>query len=386
MSASPFPEPLDAPMHDFAEFDVPMNSASQQDFFLELSMDHDGHNTIYTNQEGVEVDMEAYDDGNIEYEMADETEEFNESHYHHEPLDVEVYDASNAHSPDAMPPDSQALQSLTANPEMTLLPSPAPFSEPLLSELGTTVEHDASVTDRPVESDHPVADQATLSAGQEDAPLALTLEQPSESDSLHITAADLVEANLNVPPTVDPHDVEKHPDPLVLETNDEVGSSVQLETPRCSDIPSGHNAQAQGEHHPDVPQEEADDTNDPHEISEGVYIDPPPAVFVSIGSSKVPEYCLFNQPPSERGSRSPSPGASGSNRVEYSLLLQNRPTLYYEPLSCVFEALRQDDVIAELPEALEGELVIDAYDLQLAVSEVSMHFFSAGSALIYHLG
>src|ERR1700710_2509550 len=92
MSASPFPEPLDTPMHDFAEFDVPMISASHE-FFLELSMDHDGHNTTYTNQEAVEVDMETYDDGNIEYEMADETEGFHGSHYHHEPLDVDVYDA-----------------------------------------------------------------------------------------------------------------------------------------------------------------------------------------------------------------------------------------------------------------------------------------------------
>ncbi|OAX40523.1 hypothetical protein K503DRAFT_864580 [Rhizopogon vinicolor AM-OR11-026] len=390
MSASPFPEPLDTPMHDFAEFDVPMNSVSQ-DLYLELSMDHDGHHTAYTNQGGVEVDMETYDDGNVEYEMADETEEFNESHYHHESLDVEVYDAPDAHPPHPIPPDSQSLPSLIVNPEMPLLSSPATFSEPFTPQLGTTpVEHDVSLSHHPVENDLPLVEQPKLSAQQEreDAPFALPLDRPSESDPPHTLTADLTAANSNVSPTVDPHDVEKHPDLLVPETSNEAGSSVQptqaesilqpqaeehSETLRCSDVPSEDSAQVQGENPTEVHHEDVDDANDPHEISEGVYIDPPPGVFVSISSSEVPEYCLFNQPPSERGSRSPSAGATESGRVVYSLLLQNRPTLYYEPLSCVFEALRQDDIVAKIPEALEGELVIDAYDLQLSVSEDNIY-------------
>lgn len=372
-------------MHDFAEFDVPMNSASQ-DFFLELSMDHDGHNTTYINQEGVEVDMETYDDGNIEYEMADETEELNESqsHYHHEPLDVEVYDASDAHPT----PHSHTLPSLAANPEMSILSSPTPFSDIFTPQPGPTpVER--PVADRPVENDPSVAEQSKPSPRQDDAPLALTLEQLPESESSHITASDLAEANSYMPPTVDPHDVENQPEPIALGMANEADSSVEAteaesapqpqaeeqyaeQSETRSDVPFENGAQVQGENHAEIHYEEADNTNDPHEISEGVYIDPPPAVFVSIGSSDVPEYCLFNQPFTDRGSRSPSAEVTGSHQEVYSLLLQNRPTLYYEPLSCVFEALRQDDIIAKIPDALEAELVIDAHDLQLVISEVSI--------------
>ncbi|KAG1759669.1 hypothetical protein EDD22DRAFT_849050 [Suillus occidentalis] len=383
MSVSPFPELLDAPMHDFAtEIDVPMNPAAAQEFFVELSMDHDGHHTTY-NQEDVEVDMETYYDGNAEYEMADETEEFNESHYHHEPLDVEVYDVSGARSPQPIP-DSHLSPSLIINQEISLLSSPVPFSDPFTPRLATiSVEHDTSTTDRPVESDHPVAEEAEFSALKEKESLALTLEQLSESDPLHLTAtADRTAAELNVSSVApaEPHGTEKNADALVLETTDRAGSSVQPteaeptfqtqveETLYRSDVPSDDSAQPQGETHPEGLHEEADNANDPHEISDGVYIDPPPAVFLSIGSSEVPEYCLFNQPPVEHGSRSPSAGAS--NQQAYALLLENRPTLYYEPLSCVFEALRQDEVISRIPDSFEGELVMDAYDLQLAVLEL----------------
>ncbi|KAG1749097.1 uncharacterized protein EDB91DRAFT_1244889 [Suillus paluster] len=389
MSASPFPEPLDAPMHDFAtELDVPMNPAVSQDFFIELSMDHDGHHTTY-NQVDVEVDMETYYDGNAEYEMADETEEFNESHYHHEPLDVEVYDASDAHSPQPIP-DSQPLTSLAANPEISLLSSPVPFPDSFTPQLATIpIEHDASTTDRPVENDPPVAEEPDFTSQQEDAPLSLTIEQVLQSDPLHpTTAADPTAATLNAASVAlaDPYGVEKYADPLVSETTDESGLSVHpteaeptlqsqveehSETLHPSDVPSDDSVQLQSDSHPEVLHEEADSANDPHEISEGVYIDPPPAVFVSIGSSEVPEYCLFNQPPAERGSRSPSAGAS--NEQAYSLLLQNRPTLYYEPLSCVFEALRQDEVISKIPDSPEGELMIDAYDLQLSIFEDNLY-------------
>ncbi|KAG2061280.1 hypothetical protein BDR06DRAFT_1001588 [Suillus hirtellus] len=389
MSVSPFPEPLDAPMHDFAtEIDVPMNPAAAQEFFVELSMDHDGHHTTY-NQEDVEVDMETYYDGNAEYEMADETDEFNEHHYHHELLDVEVYDASDARSPRPIP-DSHSLSSLIINPEISLLPSPTPFSDPFTPQLVTIpVEHDASITDRLVENDHPVAEGAEFNALREEESLSLTLEQLSELDPPHLTtAADQTAVELNVPSvaSTDPYAVEKHADAPVSETTNRVGSTVlpteaeltlqtqveeQSETFRPSDIPSDNIAQPQGETHPESLRDEADNGNDPHEISDGVYIDPPPAVFLSIGSSEVPEYCLFNQPPVERGSRSPSAGAS--NQQAYALLLENRPTLYYEPLSCVFEALRQDEVISRIPDSLEGELVMDAYDLQLAVLEDNVY-------------
>ncbi|KAL6309047.1 hypothetical protein BKA93DRAFT_416372 [Sparassis latifolia] len=111
---------------------------------------------------------------------------------------------------------------------------------------------------------------------------------------------------------------------------------------------------------------------DPHEISEGVYIDPPPAVLMSVSLSSEPvECCLFNQPAS--CSQSPSNHVSSSGHQVLSLLLHHRPTLYYEPLSAVFEALRQEEFIQEFLRFEDGELVLDAYDLQLVVSEDNAH-------------
>lgn len=111
-------------------------------------------------------------------------------------------------------------------------------------------------------------------------------------------------------------------------------------------------------------------TGDPHEISEGVYIDPPPAVLVSFESSDCPDICLFNQP---ARSRSPSPSSEnhGPGYQVFDLLLHHRPILYYEPLASVFEALRQEEYLSRIPHLADSELVLDAYDLQLVISEVS---------------
>ena len=55
---------------------------------------------------------------------------------------------------------------------------------------------------------------------------------------------------------------------------------------------------------------------------------------------------------------------------ELALLLSQRPTLYYEPLSNVFEALRQDETINSISELMDGEMIIEAYDLDLRITEV----------------
>lgn len=122
---------------------------------------------------------------------------------------------------------------------------------------------------------------------------------------------------------------------------------------------------------PDVQQDgEAESTTDPHEISEGVYIDPPPAVIVSFEASGYSDVCLFNQPPRSR-SPSPSREDSGHGYQVFTLLLHHRPILYYEPLTSVFEALRQEEYVASMSQLADAELVLDAYDLQLEISEAS---------------
>ncbi|THV08016.1 hypothetical protein K435DRAFT_772330 [Dendrothele bispora CBS 962.96] len=111
-----------------------------------------------------------------------------------------------------------------------------------------------------------------------------------------------------------------------------------------------------------VPQE-AEYSQDPHEISDGVYIDPPPAVLLTLTLADHRDVCLFNQP--AQTETSTSDGTINS----YELLLQEYPTLYYEPLSKVFDAFRNDNFISQLVDLTHAELVLDAYDLQLVVSE-----------------
>ncbi|TFY81233.1 hypothetical protein EWM64_g2780 [Hericium alpestre] len=108
--------------------------------------------------------------------------------------------------------------------------------------------------------------------------------------------------------------------------------------------------------------------SDPHEISEGVFIEPPPAVLLELpSSSEQPECCLFNVLDQAQGE------STESERRRFEILLGHRPTLYYERLSDVFDALREEEMIQRLPELLESEMVLDAYDLQLAVSEDNIY-------------
>ncbi|KAG6820782.1 hypothetical protein H0H93_011547 [Arthromyces matolae] len=113
-----------------------------------------------------------------------------------------------------------------------------------------------------------------------------------------------------------------------------------------------------------VVSEAEDSTSDPHEISEGVYIDPPPPVLLSL-VSEGPTFTLFNSPSNHH----PESLKDQSHAPEYITLLGQHPTLYYEPLSSVFDAIRQEDYFFGVPNLLSGELFLDAYDLELTMSE-----------------
>ncbi|KZT26339.1 hypothetical protein NEOLEDRAFT_1132385 [Neolentinus lepideus HHB14362 ss-1] len=115
--------------------------------------------------------------------------------------------------------------------------------------------------------------------------------------------------------------------------------------------------------------ESKDVQEDPHRISEGVYIDPPPAVLLTLPESSSPsECCLFNQPSSSSGTLSPVE-ERGSPVPDYLLFLHQRPVLYYESLRDVFDALRREEHLTSLAGAITGELCLEAYDLQLVISE-----------------
>ncbi|KAH7919898.1 hypothetical protein BV22DRAFT_1199263 [Leucogyrophana mollusca] len=387
MSASPFVETYDTQMLDFVnDMDVPMAGS---EFFPDASMDQDAHGSLYADNESVEVDMETYEGENVEYEMADETAEYN--HHGGEPLDVEVYDASHPHSPqpqvDLPVPDTEH-------------PS---FSSPVFSDTLTPVVGEVSSNDHEAPStSEPPPTTTTLSVPSDTSPLVPHQNPVSSSaearEGVSDSASSLLEG-YSTHQTVDPEPGRIQEGPVPDQSNlpsGEENTSIngdasaqpqepnltRAESPAPAGAPLISEEQVDARHHPitvnDLQREEysaEQDTADPHEISDGVYIEPPPAVLVTIRSSGESEFCLFNQPHPESSPRSPSADVDEpeSERHVASLLLQHRPTLYYEPLSSVFDALRQEDIINHISDGLEGELVIDAYDLQLVISEDNVY-------------
>ena len=391
MSASPSIDAFDAQMLDFSsDPDVPMNITGSAEFFAEALMDHDGHlaSATYVEHASVEVDMEEYVGDNAEYEMADETAEFHRPHGD-ELLDIEVYDASLAASPLLAPQPLQTSVDVPIDSEHPSSTSPAFSDHAALPELQGEPQsevhpapHDHLAADTPhvesialgesvsseavsVQLAHPgVPDESTLPISESQEQLGdtgRTNEQPFEMPAPADAAS---EAAPHIPPVT-----EEHP------ANSEVAHHETSEPPTIESAPLASVEEAydggpliQDEKTLEQAPVMEGEAVDPLHISDGVYIDPPPAVLLSIADLSQPGFVLFNQP----GVEGESTGESHGNREAYSLLLEDRPTLYYEPLSTVFEALRQDEaLLSRVPHSFEGELVIDAYDLQLAISEVS---------------
>lgn len=354
-------------------------------------MDHDGHlaTSTYSEHASVEVDMEEYVGDNAEYEMADETAEYQRSHGD-EPLDIEVYDASHAPSPLVPPQPLQPSVDVPIDSDRPASPSLAFSNHATLPELQGETESkvDPAPLDHPaVDAPHvePLAPGEGTSSDAVAPELVHATETPDES-TLSITESheqlgDVVQTNgqpFEMPAPADAEDeAEPHVLPVAeeLPTNSEVAQHEMQEQPTAESVPL---ASAEGVYDggPLLQDEKAADqkpvtdreTVDPLHISDGVYIDSPPAVLLSISDLSQPGFVLFNQPDVD----GESAGELHGDREAYSLLLEDRPTLYYEPLSSVFEALRQDEaLLSRVPHSFEGELVLDAYDLQLTVSEVS---------------
>ncbi|KAF8836342.1 hypothetical protein BDN67DRAFT_1072006 [Paxillus ammoniavirescens] len=402
-SASPLIDFYDAQMLDFAhDLDVPMNNAASTEFLVEALMDHDGNGSTSTYGEHatVEVDMEEYAGDNAEYEMTDETTEYH--HHGDEPLDVEVYDISLAPSPfvphqPLQPSVGDPIES--EHPELTSSPVSEHFALPNLpNEPESEVHHvplDHSVSD--VHNVEPLAPGAPVSShpdsgavASEQAPSAeVPYEDVPATSEFHEQTRDIIDVsghtfevpasadtNNEAPPHMQASAEEHHTEHPSLEVtqheNSNPSADESLPLAGVEVIDGGHLAQE--EQSIDQVAVTEGEVVDPLQISDGVYIDPPPAVLLSIAASEQPEFSLFNQPEAESGSGSTSAEVPEGELKGYSLLLDSRPTLYYEPLSHVFEALRLDEeLLARIPHSFEGELVLDAYDLQLVVSEDNVH-------------
>jgi hypothetical protein len=403
MSTTTILESYDTQMDYSGDFDVAMLTAGSStdvwSYHSETIMDQDAHHdqsTAAADRESVEVDMEETypdyaDHESVEYEMADDEEVY--QHGGGDLLDVEVYDASQLHSPVPMPAAIDTPQMPSGEPlDYTIHTNPS-FTDPRNSveasvQHDETHHHELSAGDLPsVEVSAPLP---AFEVGEEPPPgpaVASTDSHPEQLVDFSVPqdAADrLSHAVLSAEATVEPSGNLNSGDSghtRVEETEAAAGWSHAQNYPDAANLLQTAESEdpESGESHNEAQQyyeynETAANVVDPHEISEGVYIDPPPAVLLTLPSSDHSDICLFNQPPTRTGSVGPSEEHHQRGQQDLILLLHHRPTLYYEPLTSVFEALRQEQYITQIPEFAEGELALDAYDLQLIVSEVRLLF------------
>ncbi|KAF8184958.1 hypothetical protein K438DRAFT_2020188 [Mycena galopus ATCC 62051] len=331
-------------------------------FDTEAKMEDDiPHFTDHDSTLSVEVDMDdSYQE--IEYEMADGEGEDN----YDELLDIEVHDAEPPLEDATLPPadavNPHDSHTFATGPTETLSASLLPVAaSPAMSPFPDTDLPDAASEHVEAAEEVPV-DEENVSDEHPEPPVDLVapLAEDANVETLQpFRGGERAETGVaEATPAED-----RHPS-SGGEQQPESGITTQVPQPEEHHLSS--EAAASDSREVDEPV-----AGDPHEISDGVYIDPPPAVLVSFESSDFPDICLFNQPARSR-SPSPSEGREQANQV-FDLLLHHRPILYYEPLASVFEALRQEELLAWIPHLADSELVIDAYDLQLVISEDNVY-------------
>ncbi|KAF7359389.1 hypothetical protein MSAN_01281500 [Mycena sanguinolenta] len=359
----------EAPMADYPPIDIDMHH-SEPWFDAEAKMEDDIPHFTDHDSASVEVDMDD-DYQEIEYEMGDDAGEENYDEMSADLLDIEVHDVSEPPLEDATLPPADAVNPPESHlfgigPTDSSTASPLPLASPAMTPLPDTdlpdaaSEHVEAVAEV-LSDEENVGDQCPEPSVDADAPLAPdgNVETNDQLQQFYQSGEEQGETGVpDVPQPEDQHssfDEERRPE------------SGVTQVPQPEEQPEEHDAAASDSREVDEPV-----AGDPHEISDGVYIDPPPAVLVSFESSDFPDVCLFNQP---ARSRSPSPSAEGREQANqvYDLLLHHRPILYYEPLASVFEALRQEEYLAWIPRLADSELVLDAYDLQLVISEDNLY-------------
>lgn len=327
--------------------------------------------------QAVEIEMEEDFEGH-EYDMVDAEEDIDEIR------DVEVQDAhSGVSHPDIVTPQisfSLSSETSTSAAEITSLITPAPSIHGV-SRQSPTLTHD-SLTDQP-----PPTQETVLSSERtESSDVVLTQSASEVPAEVHGLATEQVqdtvelehrESEANAPFAIEvaQGDVQHLAAP---EASDRAASPPPSEVAQESHPPGPGEAQEavtgseQAEdiappdpHH--VHEDTAAEVSNPHEISEGVYIEPPPGVILAVPSSQQ-TYSLFNRP-SYSGHTTPSreETEAGDDTV---VLLLDRPTLFYEPIFSVFEALREEEPFHSSPDLRELELMFSIPSLKLVISEV----------------
>ena len=331
----------------------------------------------------IEVDMESYvDETNVEYEMLDDEERKVSGT---ELLDVDVYDASNAHSPSMLDADALDLENhdlaTLDNGDIAVLstsykglPITSPHlhhetSEPQFfssngegsSELQDEQGQTGFDSHKNAELDLPVANTGTPSSVQE-ASHQHTLDNHGtnpQSDDQPFSGEEVFPSGDALTESIDPTATETSGQEDSSNLPMQPGGDSYNPLPETLALPD--TLEPTGDVH-----QTSELAGDPHEISEGVYIDPPPPVLLSVAPAEDFDFSFFNQ------AIEWAQNDSSSLSVVHVILHQH-PTLYYEPLSSIFEALRQEELSRSISNVTEVELILDAIDLELAVAEVN-HF------------
>ena len=425
---------FDAPMLDYSgDSDVHMHttlSSPKPWSQSETIMEEDVHLIHLPNpfpshppQQDVEIDMDDYYNENVEYEMADGEVAVPDT----ELVDVDVYDApredtflasaSVSHSTDltAQHPDGKSAGDHFAPSDIGVSTDYIPTvsdPEPLLPKsvepelLTPTLPQETVVHDRDIDSNQ---DSAAITSRTSAPPLQVVPEDPRSGGDASAALKRHADSSASVDSTahkvdtsqlLDDSKQEKGPESSTAEHESSASVPQDVTTRAIVEGPP-HQAETRGDeshegvrvcdegHEGGVPEAALDNTEtgepprtvaesdeaneedngDPHEISEGVYIEPPPPVLIELPSSLDQSVCtLFNtlaNLPSDDAE-----GTASSTAASYIVLLQNRPTLYYETLNDVFDALREEEHIQSMIEFVDGEMVLDAHDLQLVLSEV----------------
>jgi hypothetical protein len=369
-------ESFDTQMLDYqSDLDFSMHITSTDSWFqneAEAVMEDDGHSQHIHN---IEIDMEPYGDDDCEYEMEDsskyhelESTQSSDLGLDHAALSVvQKTDADTGNSPNSIHASLDLAESSTSDSDPHLpYPESSDFSQsPHTFLISDVISSNISPTKEalPISSlQH--ADVASA-GGYSNSP-------PFDPETSHIEVTSEPDSGIEaVQRYLDHHAADKGEG--VGENSETISGAGGIEVSQFDGGP------VSSENPPDLyqpveaPTEYGGSPGDPHEISEGVYIDPPPAVLLSFPSTNHPEISLFNTPSATL--------VTGDPHTSFAVLLAHLPTLYYEPITSVFEALRQEEHLAAILELLDGELAFDAYDLQLTVHEVIHPFFPSFSSL-----
>jgi hypothetical protein len=322
--------------------------------------------------EAIEVDMEPDALAEYEYEMSDG---YNDVEVDVDAIDIELYDAAAEAVAVGSPLDIDVLPA-AASEESAYLELAFPLTTPTLdvsnnffdpSAAAPALQHSTSYHDILPASHAPLPDVVIPDT---------TIEHPHNHGVENIISHDMESA---VP---GPQDVVSHSEEVGPEAS---GSAATV--PLAPKGTSHGEASEASETHPVVPSaselfeptEEPRDENtaDTHADAEapiGELEDDPstyepdpaagdeypedalPSVLLSLGASE-PLFYAFSCPESDTAT--------------LPLVLVEHGALFYEPVVQLFEVFRSHEAIAALPNAFDGDMTIEAYDIDLTISEVA---------------